>query len=117
MAGGVAAAAGGVSGVLLSAKRVVDRRGQLHRIAVTADMHVERQRVGAQQVIMHGGDLEAVRDQLGHHRIDLGLEQHEIAHHHRPACIGLNAAQPPSAKAGLMVTPSSVTCRSVRGKP
>ena len=33
-----------------------------------------------------------------------------------PPCIGLNATQPPSANAGLMVTPSSVTCRSVRGK-
>ena len=30
---------------------------------------------------------------------------------------GLNATQPPSANAGLMVTPSSVTVRSVRGKP
>ena len=26
-----------------------------------------------------------------------------------PPCAGLNAIQPPSAKAGLMVTPSSVT--------
>src|SRR5262249_16563996 len=32
-------------------------------------------------------------------------------------CMGLNAPQPPSARAGLMVTPSSVTLRSVRGKP
>ena len=34
---------------------------------------------------MHRGDLEAVRDQLGHDRIDLGLEQHKVTHHHRPA--------------------------------
>ena len=34
---------------------------------------------------MDRGDLEAVLDQLGHDRIDLGLEQHEVAHHHRPA--------------------------------
>ena len=33
------------------------------------------------------------------------------------AIIGLNATQPPSASAGLMVTPSSVTVRSVRGNP
>jgi gamma-glutamyltranspeptidase/glutathione hydrolase len=32
-------------------------------------------------------------------------------------CIGLNATQPPRASAGLTVTPSSVTLRSVRGKP
>jgi hypothetical protein len=31
--------------------------------------------------------------------------------------IGSNAIQPPKAKAGRIVTPSSVTCRSVRGKP
>ena len=54
----------------------------LHRIAVTADMHVERRRTGAQQVIVHGGDVEAAFDQLDHDRVDFGLEQHEIAHHH-----------------------------------
>jgi hypothetical protein len=31
--------------------------------------------------------------------------------------IGSNAIQPPSAKAGRMVTSSSVTWRSVRGNP
>ena len=49
---------------------------------MTADMHVERQGAAAQDVIMHRGDLEAARDQLGHDRIDLGLEQHEVAHDH-----------------------------------
>jgi hypothetical protein len=34
-----------------------------------------------------------------------------------PSCIGLNAIQPPSASDGLIVTPSSVTVRSLRGKP
>ncbi|MGY4416776.1 hypothetical protein ACVWW4_008512 [Bradyrhizobium sp. LB7.1] len=34
-----------------------------------------------------------------------------------PPCIGLNATQPPSASAGLIVTPSRVTERSLRGKP
>src|SRR6516164_1207876 len=32
-------------------------------------------------------------------------------------CIGLNAIQPPSAKAGLIATPSKATTRSLRGKP
>ena len=50
---------------------------------MAANMHVERQGSAAQDVIVHRGDLEAVLDQLGHDRIDLGLEQHEIAHHHR----------------------------------
>ena len=32
-------------------------------------------------------------------------------------CIGAKATQPPSASAGLMAMPSSVTCRSDRGRP
>ena len=32
-----------------------------------------------------------------------------------PPCMGLNATHPPKASAGLIVTPSSVTFRSVRG--
>ena len=31
---------------------------------------------------MHRGDLEAAFEQLRHDRIDLGLQQHEVAHHH-----------------------------------
>ena len=51
------------------------------------DVHVERRRARAQQVIMHGGDLEAALDQLGHDRVDLGVEQHEVAHRHgSPVC-------------------------------
>ena len=34
---------------------------------------------------MHGRDLEAVLDQLAHDRIDLGLEQDQVAHHHGAA--------------------------------
>jgi hypothetical protein len=62
---------------LLSAKAV--------RIAVTSDVHVEGCRAAAQHVIVDGRDLDAVLDQLGHDGIDLGLEQHEITHHHCPA--------------------------------
>ena len=46
-------------------------------------MHVERRRIAAQHVIVDGGDLDPVLDQLGHHRIDFGLEQDEVAHDHR----------------------------------
>src|SRR5713101_9297115 len=49
---------------------------------MAADMQVERRRAGAQQVIVYSGDLEATFDQLEHHRIDLGLKQHEVAHGH-----------------------------------
>ena len=56
---------------------------------MAADVHVERRGAAAQQMIVDRGDLEAAFDQLDHHRIDFGLEQHEIAHHHGPAMRGL----------------------------
>ena len=46
----------------------MDRGRHPGRIAVAADMHVERRGAGAQQMIVHGGDLEAALDQLEHHR-------------------------------------------------
>jgi hypothetical protein len=55
------------------------------------------------------GDLEAALDELRHRRIDLGLEQHEVAHHIAMFPIDENAIQPPSASAGRMVTPSRVS--------
>ena len=70
---------------MLSAERVANGRGHLHGIAVAADVHVEGRGRGAQQVIVDRGDLEPVLDQLGHHRVDLGFEQHEVAHDHRAA--------------------------------
>jgi hypothetical protein len=48
-------------------------------------MHVVRRGVAAQHVVVNRGDLHAVLNQLGHHRIDFGLEQDEVAHDHRPA--------------------------------
>jgi hypothetical protein len=53
------------------------------RVAMASDMHVERRGTGTQQVVVHGGDLESAFDQLEHHRIDFGLQQNEVAHHHR----------------------------------
>jgi hypothetical protein len=64
---------------------IVDRSGELDRVPVPGNMHVERRRTRAQQMIVDGRDLEAVRDHLRHHRIDLGFEQHEVAHDHGAA--------------------------------
>ena len=66
---------------------------------------------------MKRGDLDAAHKQLCHHRLDFGFGQHEVAHDERAAGIGSKPSQPPSASAGLMVTPSAVTevaarCRS-----
>ena len=52
---------------------------------MTAYVHVERFRIGAQQMIVNRGDIDAAVEQLCHDRIDLGLEQHEVAHHHGAA--------------------------------
>jgi hypothetical protein len=50
---------------------------------MAADMHVEGQGLGAQQMVVNCGDFEAALEQLGHDGIDLGLKQHKITHHHR----------------------------------
>ena len=50
---------------------------------MSANMHVERQRLGAQQVIVNSRDFKATFHKLGHDRVDLALQQHEVAHGHR----------------------------------
>jgi hypothetical protein len=65
-----------------------------------ADVHVVRRGIAAQHVVVDRGDLDAVLDQLGHDRVDLGVEQHESPMTIAPPWAGLNAVQPPSAKAG-----------------
>ena len=55
---------------------------ELSRVAGPCDMHVKRRRIGAQQMVVQGGHLKALRQQLAHHRIDLGFGEDQIAHHH-----------------------------------
>src|SRR5258707_224160 len=62
---------------------LADGLSHFHRVAVSAHVHVKRQGLGAQQMILDGRNLEAAFQQLGHHGIDLALEQQEIAHDHR----------------------------------
>jgi hypothetical protein len=45
-------------------------------------MHVEGRRIGTQQVIVHGSELDAVLDHLCHDGVDLAFKQYEIAHDH-----------------------------------
>src|SRR6266576_1579553 len=49
---------------------------------MAADMHVKGLWIGAQQMVVNCGDLDALVEQLGHDRIDFGFEQHQVAHHH-----------------------------------
>jgi hypothetical protein len=60
----------------------VQHCGKLHRIAVPEHMHVHRERLVAQQVIMQGRHIDAARREFRHDRIDLGFGQVEIAYHH-----------------------------------
>ena len=80
-------------------------------------MHVESRGVGAQQMIVDRRDVEAALDQLGHDRIDFGLQQHEIAHHHGTAMRGLECD--PAAKRERRLDGDAVErhLRSLRGKP
>jgi hypothetical protein len=63
-------------------------------------MHIERCWAAAQDVIVYGSDVDAVFDQLSHHRIDLGLEQHKIAHHHGAAMHWLERRPPAERQRG-----------------
>ncbi len=63
----------------------MDRGRDLLGIAVAGDVHVEGRRIGAQQMVVHGGDIEAGLDELGHHGIDLGFQKHDVAHRHHAA--------------------------------
>jgi hypothetical protein len=80
---------------------------------MAADVHVEDWHGGPQQVIVDGAHFEPFIQQLFHHRTDLGIHEHVgtpiiIV---PPEGMVSNATQPPSAKAGLMLTPSTVTLR------
>ena len=44
-------------------------------------VHVVHPRLVPQEMIVQRGDVDAVVEQRGHHRIHLVLRQHEIAHH------------------------------------
>src|SRR5215470_14041737 len=61
----------------------MDGLRHLHRIAMPADMHVESQRLCAQQVVMDSCDINTAFDQLSHDWIYFALKQDEVAHHHR----------------------------------
>jgi hypothetical protein len=67
----------------------VQRRRERGRVAVTEDVHVQRRGLGTQQVVVQRSDLDAVLLQLLHHRADLVLGQHKVAHDHGRVVAGL----------------------------
>ena len=60
----------------------MQRRRKFHRIAVPLHVHVHRERLVAQQVIVQCRHLYAACRQLGHNGRDLVHRQHEISHDH-----------------------------------
>jgi len=59
---------------LAQRQRVADGLGHLDGIAMSAEMHVESQRLGAEQVIVERCDFNATFEELGHYWADLGLK-------------------------------------------
>ena len=51
---------------------------------MTGNVHIERRGASAQQMIMHGSDLNPAREHFRHYGIDLGFEQY-VAHRHDTA--------------------------------
>src|SRR5262249_32871237 len=66
-------------------ERRADSSGYDDQIAMPMNVHVVSGRVGAQKVVVKRSDIDPARKQLCHHRLDLGLGQHEIAHDDRAA--------------------------------
>ncbi len=56
---------------------------KLSGVAGPCDVHVKRRRIGAQQMVVQRGHLNALGKQLAHHRIDLAFGEDKVAHHHR----------------------------------
>ena len=64
-------------------------------------MHVHRHHVGPQQVVVDRRDLDAARQQPLHHRIDLVLGEHEVAHRHRSVSHGHESDPAAQRQGGL----------------
>ena len=63
-------------------KRRVERRCELHRVAIALHMHVHCEGLIAQQMIVQCGHVNAARSELCRNRGDLVHGQHEVTHHH-----------------------------------
>ena len=60
----------------------MERCRELYRIAAPEHMHVHRERLVAQQVIVQRRHLDPTLDELFHDWADLVHGQHQVAHHH-----------------------------------
>ena len=80
-------------------ERGLQRSRQGGRVSVSVEVEVENLRRLARQVVVQRQDLEASRLELAHHAVDLGGEEHEVAHRHRlPAAGGPVKRRPRSER-------------------
>jgi len=61
----------------------MERRRQLHRIAVPENVHVHRERFVTKEMVVKRGDLDSRFLEPRHDGRDFAGEKHEIAHYHR----------------------------------
>ena len=70
------------------------RSRQIGGVAHPVHVHVEDARLLPEEMVVQRGDLEPVVEQRRHHRVDLVLGQHEVAHHHLLAAVALGHRHP-----------------------
>jgi hypothetical protein len=68
-------------------------------------MHVHRERLIAEEVIVQGGHFDPASGELCHHRSDLVHRQHEIAHHHALVAHFLEGEPAAERKPGSQLDP------------
>src|SRR5262249_9068216 len=89
-------------------KRRVQSVGEFYRVTMSADVHVEGERLRAENVIVDRGDFESVLDCCRHDGGNFALKQNKIAHHHRATVRRLECR--PSAKRKRRFDSDAVEC-------
>ena len=80
-------------------ERIVQDSREFDRISVSANVHIKHRHRGTQQVIVDRGNFEPIVDEALHHRTDLRIEEHQIAHHHH-AVAARRKAKPRTERQG-----------------
>src|SRR6516165_8255437 len=93
----------GRKGRLAFGERRVEHRRQFHRIAIALHMHVHRERLIAQEVVVQCGYFDPACGELCHDRSDHVHRQHEITHHHALVAHFLEGEPAAERKAGFQL--------------
>ena len=68
-------------------------------------------------MVVQGGHLKALGEQLAHHRVDLAFSENEIAHHHRLVAHGLEGHPSTEGEAGFEVYAVKRNAEIAAGQP